>query len=493
MCSATSSSSESLSASTRAPASAWVLTTSNSAGGEPPGLEQDRVRDGDLADVVQRRRVADVGDRELGQPEPLAEARRERRDALGVLARVVVAVLGREREPPQHLHPQRVEVAPAPDRQRGERGLEVARPALERERSSSARRRRTSPWSSSSGGDVELGGGDERRPVRRSSGSSSSRSSPRPRRGRRSRRAGRRARPGRPPRRPAATVTWAAPAARRAPSARAASPSPPAMSTRVPASASSIIEHHGGTSGPAPRHRDRGLSDRGAHRPRRHGRGLPRPAHEPAAARRDQDHRPGVRRHQGLPHALHPRGADRRRPPAPEHRHGLRRRPVGRDALHRDAVHPRLGPRGDPARGGPAAPLPRDRRLPPDRLGARRRARHGADPPRRQARQRADRGPPRVPHRLRADQALGRRDGRPDPGRRARGDDPLHRAGADRGRPGRRPHRRLLARVPALPLPGRRRPVLPRHRRRRDLRAPLGDAAEALGPAPGAARWGSTR
>ena len=82
---------------------------------------------------------------------------------------------------------------------------------------------------------------------------------------------------------------------------------------------------------------------------------------------------------------------------------------------------------------------------------------------------------------------------RPDPGRRARGDDPLHRARADRGRPGRRPHRRLLARVPALPLPRRRRPVLARHRRRRDLRAPLGDAAEALGAAPGAARWGSTR
>ena len=42
-------------------------------------------------------------------------------------------------------------------------------------------------------------------------------------------------------------------------------------------------------------------------------------------------------------------------------------------------------------------------------VGARRRARHGADPPRRQAGQRADRGPPRVPDRLRADQALRRR------------------------------------------------------------------------------------
>ena len=60
MLSATSSSSESPSASTRAPASAWVLTTSYSAARQPARLEQDRVRDGDLADVVQRRGVADV-------------------------------------------------------------------------------------------------------------------------------------------------------------------------------------------------------------------------------------------------------------------------------------------------------------------------------------------------------------------------------------------------------------------------------------------------
>ena len=205
------------------------------------------------------------------------------------------------------------------------------------------------------------------------------------------------------------------------------------MSTRVPASASSIIDHHGGTRRPTPRHRDRRLPHRRADRPGRHGRGLPRAAHEPAAPRGDQDHRPGVRRHQGLPLALHPRGADRRRAPAPQHRHGLRRRAVGPDALHRDAVHPRLRPRGDPQRGGPAAALPGDRRLPPGRVGARRRARHGADPPRRQAGQRADRGPPRVPDRLRADQALRRLQVGADPGRRAGGDDPLRRARADRG------------------------------------------------------------
>ena len=378
--------------------------------GEPPGLEQDRVRDGDLADVVQRRGVADVGDGELGEPEPLAEARRERRDALRVLARVVVAVLGREREPPQHLHPQGVEVAPAPDRQRGERGLEVARPALERR---AVEQRAQAPHVAVLlvlGGVVELGGRDERRAaaqVERVQQLAQLRLG-RPERDDHVGRAGQRGLGGRLGVRRERDLRGAR--GEPSPEPRAASPSPPAMSTRVPASASSIIEHHGGTRRPAPRHRDRRLSHRGAHRAGRDGRGLPRPAHEPAAAGGDQDHRPGVRRHQGLPHALHPRGADRRRPPAPEHRHGLRRRAVGRDALHRDAVHPRLGPRRDPARGGPAAALPGDRRLPPDRLGARRRARHGADPPRRQARQRADRGPPRVPDRLRADQALRRRE-----------------------------------------------------------------------------------
>ena len=44
-------------------------------------------------------------------------------------------------------------------------------------------------------------------------------------------------------------------------------------------------------------------------------------------------------------------------------------------------------------RAGPAAALPGDRHLPPGRLRARRRARARADPSRRQAGQRADRGP----------------------------------------------------------------------------------------------------
>jgi hypothetical protein len=79
-----------------------------------------------------------------------------------VLARVVVAVLGRQRQPPQHLEPQRVEVAPAPDRQRGERGLEVARPVLER---GAVEQRAQAPHRAEVvvlGRHVEVGGGDER-------------------------------------------------------------------------------------------------------------------------------------------------------------------------------------------------------------------------------------------------------------------------------------------------------------------------------------------
>ena len=142
----------------------------------------------------------------------------------------------------------------------------------------------------------------------------------------------------------------------------------------------------------------------------------------------------------------------------------------------------------DAAQGRPAAALPRDRRLPPGRLRARRRARDGPHPPRRQARQRADRGPHGVPDRLRPDQAHGRHPHGADPRRRRRRHDPLRRARADRGRPGQRPQRRLLARLPALPLPHGPGAVLARHRRGGHLRAPLRAAAEAHGAAPGAGR-----
>ncbi len=148
------------------------------------------------------------------------------------------------------------------------------------------------------------------------------------------------------------------------------------------------------------------LLHRGADRARRDGPGLPGQAHQPAPARGDQDHRARAGREPEVPRALQPRGAHRRRAASPEHRDGLRRGRAGRPALYRDAVHRRLRPRQRAERAGPAAPLPRARRL----LPGRRRTRHGPrarpDPPRRQARQRADRGAHRVPDRLRPDQAV---------------------------------------------------------------------------------------
>ena len=111
---------------------------------------------------------------------------------------------------------------------------------------------------------------------------------------------------------------------------------------------------------------------------------------------------------------------------------------AGRPALPGDAVHRGLRPLLRAAQPGPPAPLPRDRRLPPGRRRARRRARHGADPPRREAGERADRGPHGVPHRLRPHQARrGHADAAHQGGRRRR-HDPLRRPGADRGRPRRR-------------------------------------------------------
>ena len=152
----------------------------------------------------------------------------------------------------------------------------------------------------------------------------------------------------RPARRRAPRSTDGLPAAvSSAPRASAASRFPPITSTRVPArTSSSILRHDGGhDSGPPPGQGRRGVPDRGTDRPRRHGRRLPGGAPQPAPARRDQDHRPRAGRDVGLPRALQPRGADRRRAAAPEHRHGLRRGRGRRPALPRDAVHRGLRPR----------------------------------------------------------------------------------------------------------------------------------------------------
>jgi hypothetical protein len=95
---------------------------------ELPGLEEDGVRDRDLAEVVQRRRLAHQPDRPVVQAEVAAELRGEVPDALGVLLGVVVAVLGREREPAQRVHLIELELAPAGERQAGDHRLELAQP-----------------------------------------------------------------------------------------------------------------------------------------------------------------------------------------------------------------------------------------------------------------------------------------------------------------------------------------------------------------------------
>ena len=79
-------------------------------GGEPAQLQQDRVRDGELADVVQRCRLPELLHLACGEPELLAEEDSCPADPLCVLERLVVAVLGRERKPVQGLEPGVVEL-----------------------------------------------------------------------------------------------------------------------------------------------------------------------------------------------------------------------------------------------------------------------------------------------------------------------------------------------------------------------------------------------
>ena len=86
------------------------------------------------------------------------------------------------------------------------------------------------------------------------------------------------------------------------------------------------------------RERARRLPDRGTHRPRRHGRGLPRRGADARAQGRTQGDRARARRGQPLPRALPPRVEDRGLPRPPAHRPDLQGGGRGRRSLSRHAL-----------------------------------------------------------------------------------------------------------------------------------------------------------
>ncbi len=181
--------------------------------------------------------------------------------------------------------------------------------------------------------------------------------------------------------------------------------------------------------------------------------------------------------------ALPPRGEERGRALAPEHRLHLRPRRGRGHLLHRDGVPRRPEPEGARRRAGPAADPGRDRGHAPGARSAAVRASQGRRPPRHQAAQRDGR-------RGRAPEGDGLRDrarGR-EPDDRGRVDHrhgavPLARAGARHGgRPALRP---LLGRHRALRDADRRGAVHGRLAGRDRDEAPLRHAAAALADSPG--------
>ncbi len=87
-------------------------------GGERAGLQQDRVGDRDLADVVQRRGVAEPLAELAVEAGLLGQQRREAPDPLDVRAGVLVAELDRHRQAPHGLRLRDLEL--------GERPLQLA-------------------------------------------------------------------------------------------------------------------------------------------------------------------------------------------------------------------------------------------------------------------------------------------------------------------------------------------------------------------------------
>ena len=116
----------------------------------------------------------------------------------------------------------------------------------------------------------------------------------------------------------------------------------------------------------------RRLPDRQDHRPRRHGRRLPRGARGSEAEGRAEAPRPAAGRRPAVPRTVRSRVATGRLDRSPERDPDLRGRRGRGPAVHRDAVRGRDGPTNPPARAGDArhGPDGSDRR--PGRRGARR-------------------------------------------------------------------------------------------------------------------------
>ena len=216
----------------------------------------------------------------------------------------------------------------------------------------------------------------------------------------------------------------------------------------------------------------RRLPHRRGGRPRRHGRGLPGQPDRPGPPRGPQAADPCAGLRPRIPGPVPAGVAPGREHRPPQRGRRLRGGRGRRPALHHDALGRGLGPAPGDREPRAAGPGPRGRDHRPGRRRARRRPRHGAGPPRRQAGEhparRAPRARARLPDRLRPDQAGGERR-RPDPDGPVGGHARLHRPRADPRRKGRRALGRLRAGRRARARAHRPRAVRARLRRGEDV------------------------
>ena len=354
--------------------------------GQPAGLEQDRVRDRDLADVVQRR---GAGGPARPSRSPQAELAGEPRGELARRAACARACCRRGTRRRRSRRRERVELraarprAGAATRLGGDdapRARLCARAARAARRTRAAAARRPAPSASSAATSRRR---DHGRPSLQAAAGPAGRAGP-PRRPRRARARRRAALGGDAPRRPrryrrasAGASAPARPAGRAAGRRRARSS--PATSTSDPrASASSILDR---IMADATDDRRIGTVIAGYRIEARIGRGgmgvvyrahhlnLEREAAVKIIA-------PDLAESSGFRERFTREARIAAALAAPEHRHRLRRGRGRRHAVPGDAVHRGLRPRARCcATDGPPAALPRDRRLPPGRRRARRRPR----------------------------------------------------------------------------------------------------------------------